>query len=230
MDFNQKTHNLVILNYNPGAGGKFLSLCLSLHPDFLHMQDIFLRNKMEKTCDEEKNFLMSKSVLDLSMKHQTHIEFSHGRELYGFDYTDDRQSQLVLANELFSNLTRQDRYYFFLTNHFDQLQNFKHFSNAKHIVIHNDEKILETRGMTASKQPTPSIPGSFLFDMSTINDSSLFFDQMNSLCVWLDIVCPSQTRLEDLCSRFIRNLRIPIQKNQSDWDGKGWFRGLANKS
>ena len=230
MDFNHKTHNLIILNYNPGSGGKFLSLCLSLHPYCLPMHDIFLRNKMEKTCDEEKNFLISKSVLDLSMKHKTHIEFSHGRDLYGFDHTDDRQSQQVMANKLFSNLTRQDRYFFFLTNHFDHLHNFEHFRNAKHIVIHNDEKILEMRGMTSSRLPTPSISGSFLFDMSTTRDPSLFFDQMSSLCVWLDIVCPSQLRLEDLRSRFIRNLQIPVQKMKSNWNKKGWFKGLAKKS
>tara|TARA_B110000858_G_C17655225_1_gene404606 strand:+ start:118 stop:813 length:696 start_codon:yes stop_codon:yes gene_type:complete len=228
MDFNQKTHNLVILNYNPGAGGKFLSLCLSLHPDFLPMQEIFLGKKMKKVCTQENSFLMVKSVLDLTMKHQTHIELGHGRELYGFDYNNDKQSQLELANDLFSRLTRQEKYFFFLTNHFTHLQNFKHFTNAKNIVIHNDEKILEARGITATEQPIPELDGSFLFDMSTAFDASYFYDQMKSLCVWLGIECLSQSRLEDLRARFVRNLKIPLNmKVKANWDEKGWFRGLA---
>ena len=232
MPFNQKTQNLVILNYKPGAGGKFLSLCLCLHPDFLPMQDLFLKKKMKKICSQEESFRMVKSVLDLSMKHQAHIELSHGKELYGFDYTNDKQSQEALANDLFSDLTNQGKYYFFLTNHFTHLKNFDHFINAKNIVLHNDAKILDIRGIKPNEQPTPELGGSFPFDMSTTFDPSSFYDQMESLSGWLDIECPSRDRLEGLRARFIRNLReIPMKmKNKSNYDGKGWFRGLARKS
>ena len=180
---------------------------------------------MEKHFLEEKNFRLSKSVLDLSHKHKTHIEFGSGFDLYGFDHNDNIKSQNEKANELFFCLTQQEKYFFFITAQFDKSHHFTHFVNAKNIILTNDEEILSIRGMSSYKKKTPVINQSFKFDISKIKNSLLFYKEINSLFKWLGLECPTRNRLNDLRLKFVRNLQVPIRRPKPTWNGKGWFKG-----
>jgi len=236
MSFNQNTNNLVIINYRPGAGGKFLSGCLALSKDALHLQELYAKAKYFKKWSEELSFKASMSLLRLSEKHNVHIEYNHGESIYGFSYIDDYHSQLSKANNFFQELTNQKEYLFFLTNHFTSYKNFLHFKNSKNIIVTNDEEILKIRKRENTKNNhiekiLKNFKDCFLFDMSTVKNDELFLHEIERLCSWLRIEIENKIFLSQLREQFVKNLKIKIIKGAEikDWDTKGYYKGSFSK-
>lgn len=230
MPFNQNTDNLVIINYRPGAGGKFLSACLGLSKDALHLQELYAKSKYGKKWSEELSFKASMSLLRLSEKHNIHIEPSHGESIYGLSYIDDYHSQLSKANNFFQELTNQKEYLFFLTNHFTE--NFLHFQNSKNVIVINDEEILKIRKIENNKDNKiekilKNFKDCFLFDMSTVKNDELFLHEIERLCSWLRIGIENKIFLSQLREQFVKNLKInTIRMTEiKDWDTKGYYKG-----
>jgi hypothetical protein len=236
MSFNQNTSNLVIINYRPGAGGKFLSGCLSLSDKVLHLQEKYAETKYKKKWGEYQSFKASMSLLKLTYKHKIHIEFEHGETIYGFNYKDDLLSQLSKSNNFFKELTNQNEYIFFLTNHFMYFKNFLHFKNAKNIIIVNDEEILKirkkekNRDVNIEKISKKNFKDYFLFDISALKSDKLFYKEIKRLCCWLKIEIKNINFLSQLRNQFIKNLQIELSfPDEKSWDTKGYYRAYFPK-
>ena len=236
MSFNENTNNLIIINYRPGAGGKFLSGCLALSEKALHLQENYAKTKYLKKWSEEQSFRASMSLLKLSEKHNIHIEYDHGISLYGFSYEDNFLSQLSKANIFFKELTNQKEYLFFLTNHFTHYKNFLYFKNSKNIIIVNDEEILKIRKKEKNKDTNigkilENFKDCFLFDMSTVKNDELFLNEIKRLCFWLKTEIKNETFLSQLREQFVKNLKIRIidLHKIKDWDNKGYYKGFFQK-
>jgi hypothetical protein len=234
MAFNQNTNNLVIINYRPGAGGKFLSGCLSLSDKVLHLQEKYAETKYLKKWNEEQSFKASMSLLKLSEKYNTHIEYSHGESLYGFNYKDDYNAQILKCNNLFKELSYQNNYFFFLTDHF--FQNFLHFKNAKIIILVNDEKILKIRKKEKNvdvnmEEILKNFKDYFLFDISTVKNEEFFLKEIERICSWLKIEIKNKKFLFLLRKQFIKNLKIKtiFPKEIKNWNNKGYYRASFSK-
>jgi len=236
MSFNENTNNLIIINYNPGAGGKFLSGCLALSDKILHLQKLYAETKYIKKWSEDQSFKASTSLLRLSEKHGIHIEFEHGEIIYGFNYLDNHSSQILKANNFFKELTNQNEYLFFLTNHFD-CKNFLHFKNAKNIIIINDEKLINIRKKPDKKKRSGLInlekefKNCFLFDISTIENDILFLSEIEKLCKWLKIKIQNKKLILILRNQFIKNLILPLTslEDTKNWNQKGYYKGSYKK-
>ena len=245
MSFNENTNNLIIINYNPGAGGKFLSSCLALSDKILPLQKLYAETKYIKKWSEEQSFKASMSLLRLSEKHGVHIEFEHGETIYGFNYLDNYSSQLSKANNFFKELTNQNEYFFFLTSHFDY-KNFLHFKNAKNIIIINDEKLINIRKKSDKKKRSGLInlakefknyfakesKNCFLFDISTIENNILFLSEIEKLCKWLKIKIQNKKLISILRKQFIKNLILPLPslEDTKNWNQKGYYKGSLRRS
>lgn len=244
MSFNKDTNNLIIINYRPGAGGKFLSGCLALSDKVLHLQKLYAETKYIKKWSEDQSFKASTSLLRLSEKHGIHIEFEHGEIIYGFNYLDNHSSQILKANNFFKELTNQNEYLFFLTNHFD-CKNFLHFKNAKNIIIINDEKLINIRNKPDKKKRSGLInlakefknyfakesKNCFLFDISTIENNILFLSEIEKLCKWLKIKIQNKKLISILRKQFIKNLILPLisLEDIKNWNQKGYYKGSLKK-
>ena len=217
MKLNFQTKNLIILNYNIGSGGKFLSMCLALNEYVLPMHKLFLKNKIDKHWPESRSFRAYESWMKMSEKHGYHIEFSHGDEQYGFNLDDDRSSQIKKANERFIKLTNQKKYFFCLTNHYYAMPNYDHFVNARNIMIHNDESVRKMRNSFDPAQKFNSkiiddYKNHILFDISSVFDSESFFLEIKKTFEWLELKVPAYDLLDKLRERFVNNLKIPLKK------------------
>jgi hypothetical protein len=210
MEINFQTENLILIHYNPGAGGKFLSMCLSINESVLQLQPKYAENKVLNCWSEEKSFRANFAILKLSKKYQKHLEFSHGKDLYGFSYLDNHDSILKKSNRFFKELTWQKKYFFFLTFHFSYSPNFFHFKRSKNIIIINDEKLLKIRKYknknTNYKNLLQKFEHCFLFDISTIRNPSLFQNEIKNLCNWLKL----EIKNHNLLQSFHQNIQSII--------------------
>jgi hypothetical protein len=233
MSFNENTNNLIIINYRPGAGGKFLSNCLALSEKVLHLEEKFAKTKFKKNWKEYQSFKASTSSLRLSKKYQIHIEFEHGQDIYGFNYEDNHNAQVSKCNNFFKELSYQNNYFFFLTDHFSQ--NFIHFKNSKNIIMINDRDILKNRSYKIHddidlEKILPNLKNYFLFDISSVYDNNLFIKEIEKVCSWLEIEIKNKNYLSELREYFIKNLKIKMSSSKvSDhWDQQGFYRGSFN--
>jgi hypothetical protein len=235
MSFNEDTNNLIIINYNPGSGGKFLSGCLALSDKVLHLQEIYAKSKYIKKWKKDQSFKASMSLLKLSEKHGVHIEYEHGNNIYGFSYEDNYPSQLSKANNFFKELTNQNEYLFFLTNHF-QSKNFLHFKNAKNIIIINDEKLINIRKnpfkilKINAAEKAKEFLNCFLFDISTIENDIFFLSEIERLSKWLKIEIQDKKLISILREHFMKNLILPvISLKDRNWNQKDYYKGSFKK-
>ena len=233
MFYNKNTDNLIILTYNPGAGGKFLLGCLALANDILHLEKIFAETKFKKGWTEQQSFRASMSFLRLSEKHNTHIEFDHGYQIYGFTCQDNQEVQENKSNDFFKQLSNQSNYKFVIPSHYTHHENLLHFQNAKNIVMVNDETIVNARtkiGNLYENDITKSlknIQSPFQFDVTTFNDETLYAKELQRLCDWLGVKINDYKLIEIMRQKFIKNLSVPIPtiKDKATWGGRGYFRG-----
>lgn len=233
MSFNEDTKNLIIINYRPGAGGKFLSNCLALSEKVLHLEEKYAKTKFKKNWGEYQSFKASTSCLRLSKKYQIHIEFEHGESIYGFNYNDDHNAQVLKCNNFFKELSYQNNYFFFLTDHFSQ--NFIHFKNSRNIIIINDKNILRKRSDKENdevdlEEILPNLKNYFLFDISSVYDNNLFIREIEKVCAWLEIEIKNKNYLIELKEYFIKNLKIKMSSLQvkDNWDQQGFYKGSFN--
>ena len=232
MPINLNTTNLIIIHYRPGAGGKFIHSCLALHHKILHLHPLFAHNKLKKKWSERKSFKVAKTFLDLTRKHQTLIEFGHGKEIYGFQYDDDEKQIKESANNFFIDLTHQTKFYFCLTNH--EKNNYDIFVKAKNIFLTNDSIPMKKRSKYYLEQNQKSInyhknyKNYFLFDMSTLENRLGFIKQVDQTVKWIGLKEIENKNLIDLLRiSWLENFKISIQKPNIQWNGKGYYKGYS---
>ena len=175
IDYN--THNLILINYPTGAGGRFISYCLSLHPRVLS-----LNNQESKTQQFDQHL----QVLKHNATHSNH------REIFEDDCPDTTQT----PSDFFAAHTNQTD--LFLIKTVQNVQLNTQYPNAKNIVLCNTQQILQKRltepfadaGANVTlgearhswwQKHVDSIDQTVcLFDMSTVNNAQLFLAEIET--------------------------------------------------
>ena len=194
MEINFETDRMIVAHYCGGAGGKFLLNCLAVANEVLHMSKEFAKVKIKGRWTEDQSVKASRTPSLLSIKHNTHVEFDHGHDIYGWDQQESKSNQIDHATDFFKNLTNQNKFYFTHSNH-GYYQNFTHYMRCKNIIIDRCDKLLEIRNMSANKEPwlvdtnryVPLMQDKVFFNMDTFLDPMEFKNEMKHLFEYLKI-------------------------------------------
>jgi hypothetical protein len=217
MDINYNTDRLIILNYPPGAGGKFISLCLALDPAVLHQEKRLAKIKIAGRMNKERSFKWSKSILTKSQI--SHFELGCG-QLAGFSSGDKREEQSRLANDLWREITNQTKFYFLMVDHTGG--KWTHYPNSQHIIIKNYEWITEARQMYDKKIKEEFLKKKNIvyFDQSSIKDRISFKEEIRKLfeCFLLDE--PNWDHIEELRFAWLDTFRIGFNDYKIKQDAK----------
>ena len=220
MEINFNTDKLVVLVFQGGAGGKFLSLCLNLNHNVL-IQDERLA-KIQMRMKDNTKFSHELALRSFNKKHETSTHHEYGcMELAGFnssDLDDNRKlDQNLASNGLFKELTNQDKFFFFMVDH-TNFDLFKDYPNRKTIRLHNYKWILDDRGIEfkqrwAEENEVLQNQG-FWFDMGSTKDSGRFNDEISSASRYLGLAFDQAERLEILRRKFLQTLKIGFDNKE----------------
>ena len=195
MEINRNTDKLIVLNYPPGAGGKFISLCLALSPRFLHQDQRLAKIKMRGLMTTERSFLIGKNVLTKSKRDNLNRHFELGcTELSGFNGGRDRA-----ANKLWSDLTNQTQFYFCMMAH--AVNDYDHYPEAYHIIFKGYHWILEKRNKAISSinlEQNKKKEKIIYFDQTSIKDPVLFKKEIKHLYDFFGFDEPNWEHIEEL--------------------------------
>ena len=203
---NRKTDHLIVLNYPPKAGGKFISNCLSLHPSIVMQDRKLAESKIRaKNWNPNRDFQISKTFFDIKKKRNTHIEMGC-QNLAGFshyDLAENLDADEVLSNEFWHELTNQKNFFFFMVEHFKN-RSFKNYVNHKAIILKNFEWILDLRQRPDLKkiQVDSGFSIGHNFDMNSIKNKNDFHNEIRKVFKFLGI---DQQKTE--LSSYLENLR-----------------------
>jgi hypothetical protein len=194
MQINFETDKFIVAHYCGGAGGKFLLNCLAVANEVLHMSKEFAKVKIKGRWTEDQSVKASRVPSLLSMKHNTHVEFDHGVDIYGWDQELGKSSQIANATDFFKTLTHQEEYYFTHSNH-GYYQNFIHYSQCQNVIIDKCDQLLKIRDMlenkeqwsVGTKQYVPLMQNKVYFNIDTFLDPTKFKNEMKQLFEYLKI-------------------------------------------
>ena len=196
MDINFGTDKLIIMKYPPGAGGKFISLALNVHPDVLPQDEKLAKKKIEEGFKNLKlGFKISMKTFEIKRQKKKHIEYGC-KELAGFNGLFlTRQGIDIdekIANNFWRELTNQSKYYFFMIDHTD-LNLYRRYINKKVIVLKNFDWILKGRpyfknkiNIEKVKFPTTT-ETDFCFDMLSLQDQTFFKNELDKVLEFLNL-------------------------------------------
>ena len=216
MDINFQTDKLVIIKYPTLAGGKFLSLCLAIHPDILHQDQWMAKTKMQKDFDQKKSLEMSKIPFSKKLKDgNTHYEFGCW-QLAGFGapaLTVDIKADEKTANELWTELTNQNRYHFCMVEHTDEAIAWTRYPNRKTIILRNFEWIMEKRNKKCSEVwynnlKEENYKNRINFDMSLLQNDKAFLQEIEQVFDFLGLDKVEDLYLLELRNSFLETLTI----------------------
>lgn len=212
MEINYNTKKLVILNYQAGGGGKFISLCLALDKNVLHQDRYLAKKKMERIVD---SFAINKVILQKSTKKNNHFELGCF-QLAGFNANDNMKQQEIKANDLWKKLTNQDKYYFVMVD--NGSNRWGHYPNANHIILRNYDFILKGRNINLEK------PISFeqldckkkiSFDCESIKNKTSFKNEIFRLFDFLLLDEPCLDHIEEFRYYFLKTFKIGFITNKN---------------
>jgi len=209
MEINYQTNHLIIINYPAGAGGKFISLCLSVAESVLH-QDYYLgKNKIKKKLDEIGSFNISSKVLNKSLKGQ---HFELGCEQFAGFNVGSKKEQEYLANDLCRHCTNQKEYFFCMMN-CDFINKWEDYLNSKHIILKNYAWILNQRNKKIPQDTDIKTFNNYVeFDMSSCQDKFSFLKSLNTVCDFLSIEIKNKNLLELLRLDFLKKFVLGFEK------------------
>ncbi len=208
MEINFNTKNLLILNYSPLSGGKFISLCLGISEKVLHQSKDLAIAKMTERWTQNKSYNVSRGVLEKKKKTNAHHELGCF-QLSGFHGGYSLTEQQKQANDLWKELTNQSEYFFFMTDHFGG--QWTHYPNARHILFKNPEKILKLRNQHIKNKNYELLSNDknyIEFDQETIFDSIDFYKEIYKVCNFLNIDEIDSVFIEDMRNLFLNTISI----------------------
>ena len=217
MEINFNTDKLVVLVFQRGAGGKFLSLCLNLNHRVL-IQDKKLARIQMRLQDNTK-FSHELALRSFDKKYKTSKHHEYGCvELAGFHSghlkANKEFNQNSVATSLFKELTNQDRFFFFMVDHY-HLDLFKDYPNRKSIRLENYKWILDDRGIKFNQRWADENKvmrdQEFWFDMSSIKDSGRFLKEINRASRYLGVDFDQSNMLEVLRTKFLQTYKIGFE-------------------
>lgn len=209
MDTNYQTDRLVIITYPNGAGGKFISLCLSVSENFLHQDYHLAKIKIKKKLDEKRSFDISSRVLNKSSTGQ-HFELGC-MQFAGFSVFD-KERQEELSNDLWRQCTNQKEYFFCMINPFVS-NRWEDYPNAKHIILKNYDWILRERNIEIPPIVDTKTFGNYIeFDMESCKNKFSFLESIDMVCAFLKIRIEDKELLNSLRLDFLKTFQLGFEK------------------
>jgi len=207
MKINFNTKSLIILEYLPMAGGKFISLCLAISEKILHQHKMLANKKIQKKWTQLESFKVSKKVLEKKIFLQKHFELGC-TELAGFSFHVPVIQQESQANNFWKELTNQNEYKFFMVDHHGK--KWSHYPNSQHIIFKNYDKILKLRNSFYDNLYKFSThdKNHIEFDLETIFDDINFYKEISKTCNFLNIKQINPTYIEEMRKLFLKTINI----------------------
>ena len=226
MDINYNTDKLIILKYPPGAGGKFVSLCLGLHPKVLPQDATLAKEKiLDKKLNIETGYNHAMNVFNKKLELNTHYEYGC-LQLAGFNLKDLQKnidSDVVLSNNFWKELTRQKDFYFFMVDSY-RSNAYKNYVNRKRIYITNYDWLLKERNLPSqSISETNRLKTIFEkqrnhelidFDIETVQKQDSFQKEIDKVFKFLGLSFDSYSYLENLRLKFLQTLKIGFEPGE----------------
>ena len=216
MDINFNTDRLVVLNYPLGAGGKFISLALGLHPNILVQEQTMARLMMKQGADPMMGFKLAMKTFEKTEETNSHFEFGCS-QLSGFNagmLRQDNTADEKACNDLWRELTNQDKFYFFMVDHSNK-NLYSRYTNRKTIRLINYNWIMKDRGMDKQDNLDQDIEGeSITFNMESIKENTSFADEVYKIFKFLGLVAETghPEQLNQLRERFIQTFKTGFNK------------------
>jgi len=211
MNINFNTNNIFLICYPQGAGGKFISLCLTLSEKILPQHGKLAEKKINEKWDEYRSFENAMSVFETKEKLQRHYElgcFELG--VWGMGSIEDREKNSTM---FWKQLTNQTEYNFCLMGH-SVRADWAEYPNSKKIILKNFDWILKDRGKINKEWIIGDTNNNeYVFDMNSIKNKDSFTKEMINCCNFFNIVIRNTDLLDLLRLKFLETYKIGF-KNQ----------------
>jgi len=220
VDINFNTDRLLILNYLKGSGGKFISLCLNIHPKVLPQHETLARAKMTRPTDTKFGFDIAARTFDRSRADGKHFELGGGM-LAGFNFNHmakDTNADKQRCNDLWKELTNNNDHYFVMDDHTDK-EIYSRYVNRKTLILKNYEWILQARnppsyaghGIIDSRGKNENY---IKFDMASIKTKRSFREEIGLLFDFVGLEFDSYEYLEELRKLFLATFKIGFNNKE----------------
>jgi len=226
MDINFKTDRLLIMHYPIGAGGKFVQMCLALHSEVLFIHEKLSRIKMRNNFNNSRSFDMAMWPFYKKLEVGEHIEYGCN-ELGGFNSSHlekDTRADEKLCNQLWIELTNQDRFYFSMTQH-SNANPFVRYTHRKTLALVNYDWIMRprrgiTKDVLCDDQPIGS-PDYETFDMKSITNRTMFEREIFKIFDYLELQDPETPELSGHLDRlrriFLKTYKLGFDREDMPW-------------
>jgi hypothetical protein len=218
MQINFNTDKLVVFKYPYGAGGKFISLCLGIHPLVLSADKKISMIKMKHQVDENFGFKVAMKTFQHKKDQGRHFEYHFPTEMAGF--TDDDLEADITADEKkcldsWIELTNQNKFLFCMTEHRELTSSpFSRYPNRKTIQITNFEWVHRARRIEMQNLHTTANDNHFVFAMNSVQNEIPFKNEMRRLYDSLGLQFVSENYLETLRKEFIETMSLGFEKEE----------------
>lgn len=208
MEINFSTENLIVTNYPGKAGGKFINMVLALHPNIVFQHENLARLKMTGKQDLDSSFTTALKVLEAKRDRGVHVEYDCTllADFNSLHLDDDIMADEKRSNQLWKELTNQEKFYFLMVDH-DDGRSFKRYPNRKTLRLINFDWIVSDRGgpyPQSDKCTQEHLSNSYDLDMSSIKDTMAFDKEINKI---LDFIGVEQPENEELFKAHLETLR-----------------------
>lgn len=213
MDINFETDKLLVLNYPEGAGGKFISLALGVHPEIIVQDEKLAGLQMRDNADLLMGYNLAMKAFSKSINGDQHFEYGCG-QLAGFRadmLIEDEKADEKNCNDFWRELTNQKKFYYFLIDHTDKNLLAK-YTKRKTIRLINYDWILQDRKWQDKTLAHTTDGECITFDMQSIKDNKAFIDEIYKIFDWLGMKAKNSlgysVQLETLRTKFLETYQI----------------------
>lgn len=221
MDINFATDRLIVLDYPAGAGGKFISLALGLHPDILVQEQTMARRMIRDDASPHMGFNLAMKTFEKKNDTNKHFEFgcSQLANFNASDLQDDATADERLCNNFWRELTNQHKFYFFMTDH-KGLNTYSNYVNRKTIRLINYEWVMKGRKKILFKFEHDIDGDSISFDMGSIKEKALFINEIYKIFDFLGLGMSTKTveystQFDTLRTSFLDSYKIGFTKEET---------------
>jgi len=213
---NFDTENLIIINYQGHGGGKFIANTLALCNQILHQNQSLAKTKISGGMSEQQSLQTALSLFNKQRNYNAHSGFGCS-QLSGFTALQ-MEKNIHNPNKFWTWLTNQDFFYFIMVNH-NNVNAFKKYKNAKHIICTNHEWIMQDRNYQKNlkwKKNYRSVDRKIVkvFNMESIKDQNEFKNEINQTLDKLDLCISNQSFIETMRVNFLQTYTLGYSNNQ----------------
>ena len=221
------TENLITIHYPREGGGKFINMVLALHPSILFQHELLAKAKIAGKLDLTKSFDTVMWTFNEKIRTGNHVEFENF-VLAGFNRVhldNDITADEKQSNELWRDLTNQQKFYFLMTDHKNG-SSFRRYTKRKILKLVNYDWILQLRksknNEASFEKKLVPLSKAYTFDMSAIKECNLFFEEIIKVFDYLDLEHPDDqtdfaTNLEALRKAFLKTCKIGFTKDKASF-------------